>query len=160
MIQFPELDFLHIPSFLRKLKDLEASSTDILGQNNPIHSDGKLVGLCSALLALCAPWLDDKCPREDRASTARSSLSVTDLPNIYTVQTQLILAMYEWGRGRTYRAWTDSGMYDPMIRSLHSKTCIHYMSFSLTHTAYRHGNKVISIAQHLSTATRYDGGMQ
>ncbi|KAL7799799.1 hypothetical protein V8C37DRAFT_92584 [Trichoderma ceciliae] len=114
VVQFPELNFLHIPSFLNKLKDLEGSPADILGQNDA-QNDGayhgsKLRGLCFALLALCGPWLKDEYPREEYASSARSSISAGDAPDIFTVQTLLVLAMYEWGRGSTYRAWADSGM--------------------------------------------------
>ncbi|KAL7904961.1 hypothetical protein GGI35DRAFT_462278 [Trichoderma velutinum] len=110
VIQFPELNFLHLPSFLQDLRCLDDHTVDNVGQQQSDNHVAKLNGLCFALLALCAPWCGNEYSTEDYISSARSSLSVVDHPDVLTVQTLLVIAMYEWGCGRTYKAWADSGM--------------------------------------------------
>ncbi|KAK0762781.1 hypothetical protein N5P37_005599 [Trichoderma harzianum] len=110
VIQFPELNFLHLPSFLQDLKHLDDHAVDNVGQQESDNHLAKLKGLCFALLALCAQWCEDKDSTEHYISSARSSLSAVDHPDVFTVQTLLVIAMYEWGCGRTYKAWADSGM--------------------------------------------------
>ncbi|KAL7957883.1 hypothetical protein V8C34DRAFT_284622 [Trichoderma compactum] len=110
VIQFPELNFLHLPSFLQDLTYLGDHTVDNVSQQESDNNVTKLKGLCFALLALCAQWCEDEVPAEDYILSARSSLSVVNHPDVFTVQTLLVIAMYEWGCGRTCKAWADSGM--------------------------------------------------
>ncbi|KAL6786367.1 hypothetical protein J3E68DRAFT_420787 [Trichoderma sp. SZMC 28012] len=110
VIQFPELNFLHLPSFLQDLKHLDDDTVANVDQQEPDSHAAKLKGLCFALLGLCAQWCEDEDSAQDYISSARSSLSFADHPDVFTVQTLLVVAMYEWGCGKTYKAWTDSGM--------------------------------------------------
>ncbi|KAL7928201.1 hypothetical protein V8C35DRAFT_318712 [Trichoderma chlorosporum] len=108
--QFPELNFLHLPSFLLSLKCFDEDAANMTGQQVADIQGTKLKGLCFALLGLCAPLVEDEHSAEDYISSARSSVSAADHPDVFTVQTLLVIAMYEWGCGKTYRAWTDSGV--------------------------------------------------
>ncbi|KAL7949243.1 hypothetical protein V8C42DRAFT_310372 [Trichoderma barbatum] len=110
VMQFPELNFLHLPSFIQSLQHLDGDAPDIITQQSTDKYENKLKSLCYALLALCSPWIDGEYPTEDYISSARSSMSVADYPDVYTVQILLVIAMYEWGCGRTFKAWADSGM--------------------------------------------------
>ena len=113
--QFPELGFLHIPSLsqeLNRLEEEEPAETSQTGQTGCLYQANfsiKLRALCSSLLALCSPLIPDDYDRESYAEFARSSISASDFPDRYTVQTLLVLGMYEWGNGRAYRAWIYSG---------------------------------------------------
>lgn len=105
---FPELGFLHMPSFSQELKELE----DMAGKPDAPQSPGPATGVtvfCYALVALCTPVMQDDCDAETYASFARRGIMEADLPDRRTVQTLLVLAMYEWGSGRAYRAWAYSG---------------------------------------------------
>lgn len=106
--QFPELGFLHMPSFSQELNQLDNPGP---GPHGPQGANPrtKLRALGSAIVALCAPLMQGACDREGYASFARDSVSPADLPDKNTVQTLLVLAMYEWGNGRAYRAWVYSG---------------------------------------------------
>lgn len=42
-------------------------------------------------------------------SSVRTGMSAFEVPHIYTVQTILVTAMYEWGHGEVHRAWMYSG---------------------------------------------------
>lgn len=106
--QFPELGFLHMPSFSLELNQLDYPNTGHNGSQGA-NSRTKLRALGSAIVALCAPLMQGSCDREGYASFARDSVSPADLPDKNTVQTLLVLAMYEWGNGRAYRAWVYSG---------------------------------------------------
>jgi hypothetical protein len=132
--QFPELGFLHIPSFLQELKRLEEEQPESsqTGQNGrPSHANcsTRLKALGSSLLALCAPFIPDDYDREIYAEFARSSISAADFPDRYTVQTLLVLGMYEWGNGRAYRAWiytgqlSANGPYSPSESEWKNITC-------------------------------------
>ena len=110
VVQFPELDFLHIPSFLQQLREFEVSLADNSKHDTFDYATTKFGGFCCALVALCSPWLDGHCPHDDYAYSARLSISIEDTPEILAVQTLLLLAMYEWGAGKTHVAWAYSGM--------------------------------------------------
>ena len=105
--QFPELGFLHIPSFSHELNQLESGVSHHGSQGT--NSRTKLRALGSAIVALCAPLMQGVSDRERYASFARDVVSPAELPDKNTVQTLLVLAMYEWGNGRAYRAWVYSG---------------------------------------------------
>lgn len=115
-IKLPELAFLHIPSFSQCVKHFEKSkaSKTSPGSKSPVikdHSGGnkRLCLLGAALIALCARFLDSNTRADEYASCVRDNLSVVDPPDIYTIQTLLVIAMYEWGNGNGYRAWMYSG---------------------------------------------------
>lgn len=120
---FPELGFLHMPSFTQELQQLEEPVAD--GVNGPDLSlpsnyRVKLKALCSGIVALCAPLMTEEIHcRESYAAPAISRISVFDLPDRHTVQTLLVLAMYEWGNGRAYRAWVYSGRFISLIFTVH-----------------------------------------
>lgn len=105
--QFPELGFLHMPSFSQELNQLDNPTSGSHAQG--ANSRTKIRALGSAIVALCAPLMQGARDRESYASFARDSVSPADLPDKNTVQTLLVLAMYEWGNGRAYRAWVYSG---------------------------------------------------
>lgn len=106
--QFPELGFLHMPSFSHELNQLDRPGAGHHGSQGA-NSRTKLRAFGSAVVALCSPLMQGTYDRESYASFARDSVSPADLPDKNTVQTLLVLAMYEWGNGRAYRAWVYSG---------------------------------------------------
>ena len=53
--------------------------------------------------------MQDDYDHESYASYARQIVMATELPDRHTVQTLLVLSMYEWGNARAYRAWAYSG---------------------------------------------------
>ncbi|KAL7941225.1 hypothetical protein V8C42DRAFT_361304 [Trichoderma barbatum] len=113
---FPELAFLHIPMFSQRLKELEQAGLSLTGTSK---SRGmKFRGLCSAILALCGSLMGHECDQEGYASFSRSIVTETISPGLVTVQTCLVLCMYECGQGRSYRAWVYSGMAIRMIQLL------------------------------------------
>ena len=114
---FPEIGFLHMPSFLQELNQLEDSRAK---HDRPRSSSrgASVTVLCSAIVALCAPLMQEDCDAEGYASFARNSILGADLPDLRVVQTLLVLAMYDWGNGRGYRAWAYSGMSLPKSLSL------------------------------------------
>jgi hypothetical protein len=103
--KFPELAFLHIPSLSSRLNK-DVSKTQL----QPI----------TAILALCAHFLSDPNDRsghgfetaEEYAEHTRKFLSgsFVEPPRLETVQTLLIISMYEWGNRNGYKAWMYSGM--------------------------------------------------
>lgn len=60
--------------------------------------------------------------REDYAAYVKTALSgvLFRPPKLATVQTLLILAMYEWGNGRGYDAWMTTGTAIRMIQAMES----------------------------------------
>ncbi|KAF2493747.1 hypothetical protein BU16DRAFT_550743 [Lophium mytilinum] len=94
--KFPELSFLHLGTF-----DLDSEET-----GNVLFK--------AALLALCSTRPDV------HAKYVKSALSkvLLEPPRLVTVQTLLILAMYEWGDGRGYDAWMTTGTAIRMMQSL------------------------------------------
>jgi hypothetical protein len=60
--------------------------------------------------------------REDCATYVKAALSgvLFESPKLATVQTLLILAMYEWGNGRGYDAWMATGTAIRMIQTMES----------------------------------------
>ncbi|KPM42997.1 hypothetical protein AK830_g3513 [Neonectria ditissima] len=115
--KFPELRFIHQPSFCKSLHGLESMNLD---GSTPKLSDRLLY---ASLAALCCPLLDRQDDgvspsAEDFASYVRDHISLSEPPTLTLVQTLLVLSMYEWGTGCGYRAWTYSGMATRMMQSL------------------------------------------
>ncbi|KAK9415747.1 hypothetical protein SUNI508_10225 [Seiridium unicorne] len=96
--RFPEFGFIHQPTFFQDLQS---------GLVTPLKS--------AAILALCSGNKDfaqhedivDRC-----ADFARQNIiaKVLDRPDADTVQTLIILSLYEWGNGRGFQSWMYLGM--------------------------------------------------
>ncbi|KAB2099741.1 hypothetical protein AG0111_0g11843 [Alternaria gaisen] len=56
------------------------------------------------------------------ATAARERMTVLTPPSLVTVQTLLVLSMYEWGIGNRQQAWLSSGMAIRIMQSLQSMT--------------------------------------
>jgi hypothetical protein len=95
--KFPELAFLHPAGF-----DANAQ-------------DRKAYLFIAALVTLCASSMDAveelPLPTEELAQLVRDGLSRAfwEPPDLTTVQTLLVFSMYEWGSGRGYSAWMNTG---------------------------------------------------
>lgn len=118
--KFPELAFLHLPTFSGCWKADD-------GTKHWVHI-ASMLALCCSFLSSTSPGLLDA---EDYAICARDGLSriVMDFPNRTTVQALLTLAMYEWGCGNGYSAWMYSGN--------HTKAKFHFTQVLIT---CRHGD--------------------
>lgn len=97
--KFPELAFVHLPSFSGCWESDECAKYWV-------H--------ISSMLALCLRFLPPATnilAEEDYVSFAREGLSrvVMDPPDRTIVQALLTMAMYEWGNGNGYGAWMYSG---------------------------------------------------
>lgn len=98
--KFPELAFLHLPSF-------SGSWETENGEKHWVH--------IVAMLALCHKFLHKTLPgllsAEEYALLARKGLSsiATEPPNRSAVQALLTMSMNEWGSGNGYSAWMYSG---------------------------------------------------
>ncbi len=89
--KFPELSFLHI----------RISDTDANGRADLI--------LSASIMALCSTDTD----QEEYVTYVKNGLSgvLLETPKLITVQSLLILAMYEWGHGKGYSAWMATGAF-------------------------------------------------
>jgi hypothetical protein len=106
--KFPELAFLHLPTFLDNWKGGDRSWVLIAA----------MFALCCRLLRSCNK---PKFISEDQfASYARVGLHsvLHDLPSLPMVQALLVMSMYEWGSGNGHGAWMHSGMAIRMLQSL------------------------------------------
>ncbi|CAK7225684.1 hypothetical protein SEUCBS140593_005987 [Sporothrix eucalyptigena] len=111
--KFPELRFLHLPSITRNLRQIWTQDRD----RGPSHgSQEKLRLLCAAVMALCSST--DGLDRYADYVRDFVAVSLFATPDLLTVQTLLILAMYEWGMGQGYRAWMYVGSASRMMQSL------------------------------------------
>lgn len=99
--KFPVANFLHYPSLI----------TDVSSNLSSVEP----VFLAS-LLSLCARFLPDHHlhPGETYAEYARNHLAhrVFEGPSLYLAQSLVMIALYEWGSGRPYKAWMYSGAFD------------------------------------------------
>lgn len=97
--KFPELAFLHIADF-------DANAQDRKGHL-----------FIAALVTLCASSMNAAqellVAVEDLAQMVRDGLSRAfwEPPDLTTVQALLIFSMYEWGSGRGYSAWMNTGKF-------------------------------------------------
>ncbi|KAF9888472.1 hypothetical protein FE257_008579 [Aspergillus nanangensis] len=106
--KFPVANFLHYPSLIADLSSNPASVEPVF---------------IAALLSLCARFLPDDPqlgPEESYADYARIHLAhrAFEGPSLYLAQALVMIALYEWGSGRPYKAWMYSGMATYMIQSL------------------------------------------
>jgi hypothetical protein len=112
MRKFPELGFLHKPTFSLDLRNLRGC----LDPDADIQQPGaELLG--SALTTLCLLLTEPNQTGEDTLNKVHRRLSITKPPNIYTVQSFLVVAMLEWGQGNTHVAWMYSGKRGAKMRA-------------------------------------------
>ncbi|CAK7236586.1 hypothetical protein SCUCBS95973_009657 [Sporothrix curviconia] len=113
--KFPELRFLHLPSITRHIRQLWGQDRVRASRHGGPRQ--KLRLLCAAVMALCSSDGNTSGPFADyvRGHVAASLFAA---PDLLTVQTLLVLAMYEWGMGQGYRAWMYSGAASRMMQSL------------------------------------------
>jgi hypothetical protein len=118
---FPELGFLHKSSFSRDLKrarehrdhPVEESRLTVVPARQVVIALPRAVPsvefLAAALVATCPRSQESSQLSEEFLTLLQSSVFIDDGPDIYIVQTLLVTAMHEWGRGHVYRAWMYSG---------------------------------------------------
>ena len=99
-----------MPSFSQELVGLEEGGASHERPDGP-NPGVTLRALCAAMVALCSPLMQEDCDRERYASYARNIVLAIDLPDRHTIQALLTLAMFEWGNGRSHRAWSYSGKF-------------------------------------------------
>jgi hypothetical protein len=112
--KFPELRFLHWPSFSKIVRSLESPDS----WNNSA-ANSRL--LCISMIALCLAISDEppNAPSAEHFATyVQDRLSTVESPDLVIVQALLALSVYEWGTGNGYRAWMHSGTAIRMIQSL------------------------------------------
>lgn len=115
--KFPELRFLHLPSLTRHLRQVWSSSDSNGDRHSARHgAREKLRLLCAAVMALCSGG--DKSDKYADYVRDRMAVSLFATPDLLTVQTLLVLTMYEWGMGQGYRAWMYAGAAARMMQSL------------------------------------------
>jgi hypothetical protein len=118
--KFPELRFFHPPTAsksLRRLQDLGICSIE--------QESSVLRNFFLAVLAVYAAIGRDKAelPTANQlAHAAQNQLTVWTPPTLITVQTLLVLSMYQWGTGDRHKAWSTSGMAIRMMQSLQATT--------------------------------------
>ncbi|KAJ5032262.1 uncharacterized protein L3040_008870 [Drepanopeziza brunnea f. sp. 'multigermtubi'] len=105
---FPELAFLHLPTY---------SGSSDGGEKDWVH--------IAAMFALCHRLLPGRTQaillnEADYASYARDGLRsiLSDPPRLVTVQSLLIMSMFEWGAGNGAGAWMHSGTATRMMQSI------------------------------------------
>ncbi|KAH7414566.1 hypothetical protein DE146DRAFT_39401 [Phaeosphaeria sp. MPI-PUGE-AT-0046c] len=105
--KFPELRFLHLPT---------ASSTYFL-LDGAQHDDEKdsiaTELLLASIIALCAPMIESSVllpPTDVIMGNVRHQTFNLRSPGPKTVQTLLVLSIFEWGMGNWREAWVISGM--------------------------------------------------
>ncbi|KAL2866135.1 Zn(II)2Cys6 transcription factor [Aspergillus lucknowensis] len=103
MHKFPELGFLHKPTFSRDLKKARGS---------PAQSGAELLG--AALTALCSPLT------QSQRIQPGDQISLSEPPHLYAVQCLLVKSMVEWGQGNVHLAWMYSGAAIRMMQFLNT----------------------------------------
>ncbi|KAJ5889068.1 fungal specific transcription factor domain-containing protein [Penicillium taxi] len=101
--KFPELSFLHFPTFITAPRKQELQ--------------------IAAMLTLCQRFMPSSelmFTEEEYANYTQNCLSRVpkDPPSISTVHALLTMSMYEWGGGNGYGAWMYSGMANRMMQCL------------------------------------------
>jgi hypothetical protein len=102
--KFPELRFLHLPTISKSLRDLQSLKS--------LESPA-LQTFFLSIMALYAVLGRDKVKlftADQFATAARERMTILTPPSLVTVQTLLVLSMYEWGIGNRQQAWLSSGM--------------------------------------------------
>ncbi|KAH8649802.1 putative fungal-specific transcription factor [Xylariales sp. PMI_506] len=120
--KFRELSFLHIPNFKKLVRQVSqvidgSPESLVLGCSGGFAT---ITALCAALVAIASPLIDPDLPRQRYATIAKHHVSFDDFPDIHSVQTLLVLAAYEWGNGKPYRAWICSGAATRMMQLITS----------------------------------------
>lgn len=110
--KFPEIPFLHMSSFRKSLRSSIRTKNDI-SRAPPAQSQGtfgRATALYAALIAVTLPIIEPDMKRDEYAALATQLISSDEAADIYQVQALIVLAIYEWGNGKPYRAWIYSGM--------------------------------------------------
>ncbi|KAL2850449.1 hypothetical protein BJX68DRAFT_266658 [Aspergillus pseudodeflectus] len=113
MRKFPELGFLHKPTFSLDLRNMRGCLDPNADDRQP---GAELLG--SALTTLCLPLTEPNQTVDDTLNQVHRRLSITEPPNIYAVQSFLVVSMFEWGQGNTHVAWMYSGAAIRMMQLL------------------------------------------
>lgn len=113
--KFPELRFLHLPTISSAVRGLKGNIDASRGGSS------KWQLLLAAILAVHVAMTKGKStlpPADQIASKVWHHTAVLEPPDLMTVQTLLVLSMFEWGRGNGHKAWMISGMAIRMMQSL------------------------------------------
>ncbi|CAK7231341.1 hypothetical protein SBRCBS47491_007898 [Sporothrix bragantina] len=113
--KFPELRFLHLPSITHHVRSIWNHDRHQATRHGSARE--KLRLLCAAVMALCSSSASTSDRYADYVRD-RVAVSLFTAPDLITVQTLLVLAMYEWGMGQGYRAWMYAGAASRMMQSL------------------------------------------
>ncbi|EEA24966.1 hypothetical protein TMatcc_008068 [Talaromyces marneffei ATCC 18224] len=120
--KFPEIPFLHMSSFRKSLQSSIRKENEISG--TPVAHGraefGRATALYAALIAVTLPIIEPDRKRDEYAALAKRLVSVDDAADIYQVQALVVLAIYEWGDGKPYRAWIYSGMAIRLVQLIGS----------------------------------------
>jgi hypothetical protein len=111
-------------SFRRSLKSSIRNENEGRG-TSAAHSQGKFgraTALYAALIAVTLPIIEPNTKRDEYAALAKQLVSTEDAADTYQVQALIILAIYEWGNGKPYRAWIYSGMAIRLVQLIGSIT--------------------------------------
>jgi hypothetical protein len=128
--KFPELRFLHLPTVSSAYRLLDGSTTE---DQDSIASDL----LLASIIALCAPLMEssDLLPPKDQIMRrVRHRVFELGLSDLKTVQTLLVLSMFEWGMGNWREAWVTSGMAIRTMQTLlrpESSTALHNLEWQI-----------------------------
>lgn len=122
--KFPEIPFLHMSSFRKSVRSLiddekQASRTQAAHSRRKF---GRATALYAALIAVTLPIINPDLKRDEYAALAKQIVSADDAADIYQVQALIVLAIYEWGDGKPYRAWIYSGMAIRLVQLIGSIT--------------------------------------
>ncbi|KAE8154290.1 hypothetical protein BDV25DRAFT_135982 [Aspergillus avenaceus] len=119
--KFPELGILHLPSFMKELQSADAEPTRML-------LGAILVVTKSQLTLLNQSWACSLLDREHYAFYTREMLSQSMLqaPRIQTVQSLLVMALYEWGCCGFHQAWVYCGVAIRIMQAIHSQRVAPY----------------------------------
>lgn len=111
-------------SFRKSLRLPIRDGNGVLGTPTPRSQGrfGRATALYAALIAVTLPIIDPDMKRDEYAAVAKQFLSVEDAADIYQVQALVVLAIYEWGNGKPYRAWIYSGMAIRLVQLIGSIT--------------------------------------
>lgn len=122
--KFPEIPFLHMSSFRKSVRSLIEDEKQG-PETQAAHSRrkfGRATALYAALIAVTLPIIDPDMKRAEYATLAKQIVSADDAADIYQVQALIVLAIYEWGDGKPYRAWIYSGMAIRLVQLIGSIT--------------------------------------
>jgi hypothetical protein len=119
--KFPELSFVHVPSFSEDLRqardqnkdrDRHGTGSRVRQHSAPVELVGTALLVTWARLRRPVGGVFDQVNPKNTVHFLQSQLvtaTVQGLPHIYTVQALLVLSMCIWGEGDVPKAWMYSG---------------------------------------------------